>query len=672
MGTAWATLEGGRIYVETRAEHDFEVMLHACKQVPGGRFSKPNKMWHYPVSVDTCRSLRRAFGSQLRVHEDLAQWYRQAAEYEARQVGLSAGIDADLSHLVPQKFSQWLRGYQRVGAQWIARGYRNAGLVADTPGLGKTPELLAGLLEGEITGPVLIVCPLISVRLVWGMEINNHLPNTPVYLCSGDRAQRQRVLDQFADDLAQDEKDGVSPLRIVVIVAEMLRVEMGDPCYTAGGSKIPGMCPNKLRHGVCTNHHGITYYDEKERAKDAVPVSFSYPTLFAGKTNPQRAWSAVVLDESHKLLGTMSVVKGNLMGRGLKLLPYRSDARRYALSGTPFGKGGRIEGMFGTLHWLWPDEYTSFWRWAGEVFEVEDKVINNFGKTVKHIGRIKGAPIHQTEEEELQAWENLMRSFGPRILRRTKSEVHKQLPNKLYIEIVCELDARQKKQYRQLADYAETKTDGGIVACKGTLALLMRNRQIANGEITRGKGDDGKVEFTGRSGKLERLWDQLETRGILDNTPGGKIVIASEFNEFLDVIADRLRKYGVPYFVLTGATAEKMRDQQVNAWQNGTCKERVFLVNIKAGGISINLDAADEMHFMDEDTDPGVNEQMEDRIHRVSRVHQVTIFHYRSEGTIEYKRAHDVEYKRRLQHAVLDGRRGEAYVQQFIGEAMED
>src|SRR5688500_9629533 len=180
-------------------------MLVACKKVPGGRWLPSAKCWHYPLSVDTCHALRSAFGDSLRVGANLADWYRSAAAHRAAQATLSGEMDAELSH-TPPAFAQWLHGYQRAGAVWIGAGYRRAGLVADKPGVGKTPELIAGLLEGQITGPVLIVCPKASVRMVWAMEIKRHLPTTPVYLCSGTREQRQAEIGRFAADMERDRK----------------------------------------------------------------------------------------------------------------------------------------------------------------------------------------------------------------------------------------------------------------------------------------------------------------------------------------------------------------------------------------------------------------------------------------------------------------------------------
>jgi SNF2 family DNA or RNA helicase len=673
MGYAEATIRGDRIAVHTKTTNgfEFEEMLVACKSVSGGRFhrSEHGKYWHYPLSVEACHELRHAFGNRLRVGNDLAAWYREAATVAAAQTDLSAKTDATLTR-VPRAFADWLHGYQRAGAVWIAQGYREAGLVADKPGVGKTPETLAALLEAGVQGPVLIVCPRSSVKSVWGMEAKRHLKGVPVYLCRGNRQQRMRVLGRFATHMSRDP----NRLRIVVVVAEMLRVILGDPCYTESGNKISGMCSQRIRNlnFQCDLHQIMrekmaASKDEKERKKDLVPVDFSYPQLFeTGLLGG--GWSWIILDESHKLLGSLTVAKANLMGRALRLLPERSDRRRYALSGTPFGKGGRVQGLFGTLHWLWPDEYTSFWKWADKVLEVEDKKINRFGDTAKKIIGPKGLRKDATAEEEAEAWERFLVTLGPRILRRTKEETVKDLPPKSYYEVICEMTTEQRKQHEELAEYAEITTPGDMIVANGRLALHTRSRQLANGELTY---ENEKARFTGVSGKIDRLWDNLEARGITDGTPGDKIVVASEFNEFLDVIEARLDADKIAFLRIDGSLSDKRREGIMERWQGNEGHERVMLVQTKAAGLSINLDAADEMHIMDEDTDPGVNEQLEDRIHRASRIHKVRIFYYRTEGTVDLKAAHDAEYRRRVQHAVLDGRRGNKDLKALMLEALE-
>jgi len=695
MGIAFAHVEDGRIVVRTQASNDFEFLLAACKRVRGGRFANSNNdpRWHYALSLSICHALRTHFGDALRVSTALADWYRLHAAEATEQIRLASASDAPLPRLsaaYPQ-FAAWLRGYQRAGAQWVERGYRGCGINADKPGLGKTSETLAGLIEMGVTGPVLVICPKSSVRLVWGAELDQHLPDVPAYLCYGSRAKRDATIKRFANDVHKEP----DKLRVVVIVAEMLRVELGDPCYTVQevigddglrrdsvpANKVAGMCPQRMKNMnmECTIH----IQQPVEHKKDRVPVDFSYRALF-DQHLLRGGWGAIIIDESQKLLGSLTVVQGNLMGKGLRYLPERTG-RRYALSGTPFGKAGRVEGLFGTLRWLWPDEYTSYWKWVDESFEVEEKVVDRRRLRVKKIVGLRGLSRNASDGEKEKAWEEFLRTLGPRLLRRTKEETLKWLPPKIIQEVRCGMSKEQHRQYRELLRDAEIKTPGGLIMPNGALALLTRSRQIANGQIE--LRDDGSVGFTGSSGKITRLWEKLETRGILDDAPGAKVIVASVYNQFLDAVAARLRTDGVGFFQFDGRVPEGRRNTMVELWQANQPAPnlvwtrhnavdgrvpRVMLVNIQAGGLSITLDSADEVHMLDEDPDPGINEQMEDRVHRASRAHQVFIYYYRTEGTIDYERAHNVEMKRRAQHAVLDGARGIDYVREMLSDAFTD
>jgi SNF2 family DNA or RNA helicase len=381
------------------------------------------------------------------------------------------------------------------------------------------------------------------------------------------------------------------------------------------------------------------------------------------------------------------VVKGNLAGEGLARLSYTEGLLRICATATPWGKGGRIDSLFGTLHWLWPDEYPSKWAWARRHFEViTDQVFIKGGRgATKSVTRIGGLLKEGGEKE-------LYDSLGPRVLRRTMAEVspaHAGLKN--YFEVTCELDGPQAKQYKTFTDNAEVPVQGGIVTTTGTLDFMTRCRQIANGVI---RLDGQTVKYTGASVKIEALMEHLETVGIADGSSRTKVVVASQYNEFLDVVGARLTKEGIAFHRMDGGTTEPQRDRMMDEFQGeprfGTGRTRtragtvlqcpgcdaewntnhrqgcpevplgpqVFLMNAKAGGVSITLDAADEMHQLDEMYPPESNEQLHWRIFRRSRVHQVFYYMYRAEGTIDEKIGFNVAEGTKAQLKVLDGRRG--------------
>lgn len=606
---------------------------------------------HYPLTVDKCREMRELWGNLVKVESGLGAWYREAAVERKAVATRTAQADAKLTRvpaLYPE-LNEYLKGDQRVTAAWIADLYRGGGLLADEVGTGKTVGVVAGLIEAGVTGSVLIVCPKLSVKAVWYKEITKHT-GIPVYACRGTRKQREKTLNEFLDDQ--------SPLAVLVIVSEMLRIK-------------------------CV----------KEKNRITEFLGYEYPDLF------DVDWDAVVVDESHKVLGSLDVVKATLTGEGLRRLSYTPNRLKLAVSATPFGKGGRIEAMFGTLYWLWPDEYTSRWAWLGKHFEIiEDKVFVRGGggatQTVRKIGGLRD------DTTEKAFWDEL----GPRVLRRTMEEVspeHRGLKN--WYTMSCEMEGLQAKQYKAFAEDGELAVEGGIITTVGTLDFLTRARQFANGAL---RAEGGRVVYTGESCKIDKLMQHL------DNIPGNcKVVIASQWNEYLDTVEARLAKEGYRWYRLDGKTSEPIRESIMNEFQGGsytgrfaegplvkyegrdvTCRTcnvsasryhgvrcpvnhpRLFLLNSSAGGVSITLDAADEMHQLDRMYPPEANTQLYGRIFRRGRVHEVRFYLYETMGTIDEQITEKTEAGHAEQLRTLDGRRGRDYVRelaQYVPEEKE-
>lgn len=594
--------------------------------VAGARWRKAERVWSLPATIDTCHDLRTTFPKTLEVSNALADWYtahKLEADAQAARADLS---DAELV-LVPEAaptLSDALRPDQRVAAAWWAQGYRGGGLLADEPGLGKTLEAIAGTIEADVQGPVLVVAPRLSVKRVWKNELTRWAPQEHVYICRGKRATRQRAIDAFLAD--------TKPRKWLVVVAQMLQVKRG--AAKEGATKAV-----------------------RKKGRGRVE-GFQYPDLFDAE-KLAGGWASVICDESHRLLGSLTIAKANLMGEGLALLPLRRQRLLRAVTGTPFGKGGRVQGMFGTLHWMWPDEYTSFWRWAEHHFEVEiDEVYIKGGRgktrTTRKVGKLRGD----------QSGDEFLKALAPRILRRTKAEVIPYLPAKQYIDVECEMEGVQLAQYQQLSDEAEIVVPGGVIMANGVLAERTRARQLANGEVM--VDETGRVRFSPHSCKVDQLMEILEQHGVLDGSSSKKVVIASQWNEFLyGAVVPALEAAGCDYYLMTGSTSDKQRDEMMDGFQ-ATGGPQVFVMNAKAGGISVTLDAGDDMHQMDRLDNPEDEQQLYDRLHRASRVHQVTIYRYESVGTIDTNVAEAVGGKEEEQFAVLDGRRGLEFLRKCI------
>lgn len=327
-------------------------------------------------------------------------------------------------------------------------------------------------------------------------------------------------------------------------------------------------------------------------------------------------WGTVIIDEFHKT-GLTNVsgdpTKGTQFGRAVRAIRRK---RLYLLSGTPLG--GKPIKLWGALNHMNPEVFTSKWRWAGQWLGV---TMNDFG------GREIGSDILPEKEDQFYPY------HAEYIVRRLKSEVLPQLPAKQYIHVWCDMLPAQAKQYERMANDAELRIDGERLSAVGILAEYTRLKQFADAERTMVEG----ALPPKASGKLEPLIERLNEAGIDPDAPEGDsvAVVASQSKVFIKWIAEQLNAKGIRTELITGDTKAKDRKSIVQRFQSGKDSPRVIAVTTTAGGVAITLDRADTVHILDETWVPDEQEQLEDRIHRISRIHQVMCYYYRSKNTIE-------------------------------------
>ena len=157
------------------------------------------------------------------------------------------------------------------------------------------------------------------------------------------------------------------------------------------------------------------------------------------------------------------------------------------------------------------------------------------------------------------------------------------------------------------------------------------------------KLDDG-VERP--SAKLDRLMEMV----LELLSEGRKIIVFSQFTSMLDLVRKRLDAEAVRYGVLTGDTKDRKR--AIDGFQNGT--NDVFLVSLKAGGVGLNLTAADTVIIFDPWWNPAVEEQAIDRAHRIGQDKAVFVYRLVAAGTVEEKMEGLKERKRALADSLFD------------------
>jgi superfamily II DNA or RNA helicase len=242
----------------------------------------------------------------------------------------------------------------------------------------------------------------------------------------------------------------------------------------------------------------------------------------------------------------------------------------------------------------------------------------------------------------------LAKALRPFLLRRTKEQVAKDLPEKTEQTIYCDLEPAQRKLYDELREHYRNSLLGrvareGIKKSKiQILEALLRLRQAACHP-----GLIDKSEASGESSaKLEVLLPQL--REVFDE--GHKTLVFSQFTSLLAIVKARLDEEGIPYTYLDGRTRD--RQVRVELFQNDPgCK--VFLISLKAGGLGLNLTAADYIFLLDPWWNPAVESQAIDRAHRIGQTHPVFAYRLIARDTVEEKVLELQAQKRALADAII-------------------
>jgi superfamily II DNA or RNA helicase len=253
-----------------------------------------------------------------------------------------------------------------------------------------------------------------------------------------------------------------------------------------------------------------------------------------------------------------------------------------------------------------------------------------------------------TRVVEQQTRELLSRALRPFILRRTKQQVAKDLPLRLEQTIHCELEGEQRKLYDELKEHyrnsllARIAREGMNKAKIQILEALLRLRQAAchPGLIDKAKAANG-------SAKLDSLLAQLSE--VMEENH--KVLVFSQFTSFLAIVRSRLDKEKVKYEYLDGRTRD--RKTPVDRFQTDP-ETKLFLISLKAGGLGLNLTAAEYVFLLDPWWNPAVEAQAIDRAHRIGQTRQVFAYRLIAKDTVEEKVLQLQQSKRDLADAIIN------------------
>jgi superfamily II DNA or RNA helicase len=241
----------------------------------------------------------------------------------------------------------------------------------------------------------------------------------------------------------------------------------------------------------------------------------------------------------------------------------------------------------------------------------------------------------------------LAHALRPFILRRTKAQVAKELPEKVEQTLFCELDKPQRDQYNELRDHyrrsllARIETDGIAKSRMHILEALLRLRQAA---IHPGLIDKARTDES--SAKLDVLLPHLLE--VIDE--GHKALVFSQFTSMLSIVRKNLEAENISYVYLDGQTRD--RSIPVDHFQNDP-DIKVFLISLKAGGTGLNLTAAEYVFLLDPWWNPAVEAQAIDRTHRIGQTKAVFAYRLIARNTVEEKVLELQKTKRAIAEAII-------------------
>jgi SNF2 family DNA or RNA helicase len=327
----------------------------------------------------------------------------------------------------------------------------------------------------------------------------------------------------------------------------------------------------------------------------------------------KQPWAHVIADECHRAQNRKSQ-----QTRALKKLKVGAKT---GLSGTPIT--GYAEKYWSILNWMYPKDFTSYWRFFEEYVDYIELVGPN-GPYKKILGN------KNTKE--------LVALVAPYYVRHLKKEQccehHPQgvmpwLPDKYWSEEIVELGPQQRRAYdemnKNMLAWVGANEDKPIIT-NMAIAQLMRLQQFAVGYAD--VDQFNQVQLYEPSAKIDRIMEKLE-----DN-PDSRVVIWSQFKQAIYLLKKRLDKANIDTMLYTGDNT-KIRDTHVKRFSEGN--GRVFAGTISAGGVGVDglQNSCSTMFFIDRLWNPALNNQAEDRLWRDGQKNSVQIVDFIADKTLD-------------------------------------
>ena len=357
----------------------------------------------------------------------------------------------------------------------------------------------------------------------------------------------------------------------------------------------------------------------RQEIKDYNVVITTYNLIVRDQTTFKPVkWRNIILDEAQSIKNP-----GTKQASSIRSLDARN---RFCLTGTPVEN--RLTELWSIMDFLNPD----------------------FLGTLSTFRSSFSQPIERDQDESRS--KILQRIIKPFILRRLKSDkdIVKDLPEKREVKVYCHLSAEQAGLYQAVVeDMLNHLNEKDGIERKGlVLSTLTKLKQITN--HPRHFLRDDSVFNSDRSGKLQRLEEMIET--LLD--AGDKALIFSQFTEIGGLLKKKLEdRFGIEVLYMHGGTSKSFRDEMIHRFQSPNGPP-LFLLSLKAGGVGLNLTAANHVFHFDRWWNPAIEDQATDRSYRIGQRKNVQVYKFICPGTVEEKIDQMIEEKKRLAEYIVE------------------
>ncbi|TPX32545.1 hypothetical protein SmJEL517_g04395 [Synchytrium microbalum] len=347
----------------------------------------------------------------------------------------------------------------------------------------------------------------------------------------------------------------------------------------------------------------------------------SYEMCLREKTHLKKfSWQYIIIDEAHRIKN-----ENSLLSQIVREFPSRN---RLLITGTPLQNN--LHELWALLNFLLPDVFeksADFDAWFAKQGADQDKVVAQLHKVLR-----------------------------PFLLRRIKADVEKSLLPKKRINLYVGMSSMQRRWYQKILEKDIDAVNGATGRGSKTRLqnIVMQLRKCCNHPYLFDGAEPGPpyttdqhiVDNSGKMAILDKLLARMKSKG-------SRVLIFSQMSRVLDILEDYCFWRGYQYCRIDGQTAHEDRIRMIDDYNAEGSEKFIFLLTTRAGGLGINLATADTVVMYDNDWNPQVDLQAEDRAHRIGQKKQVVVFRFITENTIDEKVIEKATQKLRLDQLVI-------------------